>query len=174
MRHAICAVAKGATKSRSCYTLSPNPASQSPLTSTCSCAHVQSKGRYHDTSALAEKDDVGGQVSSRPSPLRGAAQWLRQCGQQGQVSDQPSKATNTKRASQGGHDYCATSKGKTSQAQSCMVGTTSSDDMLAIAVNSSPKHAMSRGRKSCIVAAGLFRCSQSVFVSAKYLQCIAA
>ena len=30
-----------------------------------------------------EKDDVGGQVSSCPSPLRGAAQWLRQCGHTG-------------------------------------------------------------------------------------------
>ena len=66
---------------------------------------------------------------------------------QGQVSDLPSKATNTKRVSQGGHEYCATSKGETSQAQSSMVSTTSSDDMLAIAVNSSPKHAMSRAQK---------------------------
>ena len=43
-----------------------------------------------------------------------------------------------------------------------------SNDMLA------SKHALSRGRKSWKVAAELFRCSQSVFVSAKYLQCIAA
>ena len=53
VRHAICVVAKKTTMGRICYTLSPNPASQSPLTSTCSCAHVQSKNRYHKTSAIA-------------------------------------------------------------------------------------------------------------------------
>ena len=69
---------------------------------------------------------------------------------QGQVSDHPSKATNTSRASQGGHDYVPRQKGKTSQARSSMGQhlIVMSNDMLAIAVNSSPKHAMSRGAKA--------------------------
>ena len=44
---------------------------------------------------------------------------------QGQVSDHPSQATKTSRASEGGHDCCATSKGKKSQALSSMVSTSS-------------------------------------------------
>ena len=68
----------------------------------------------------------------------------------GQVSDHPSQATKTSRASQGGHDYCATSKGENvagtiKHGQHLIV---MSNDMLAIAVNSSSKHALSRGRKS--------------------------
>ena len=60
-----------------------------------------------------EKDDVGGQVSSWPSPLRGAAQWpTTNAVTQDQVSDHPSKATNTSRASQGGHDHCAVKREK--------------------------------------------------------------
>ena len=43
----------------------------------------------------------------------------------GQVSDHPSQATKTSRASQGGHDYRAKSKGRTSQALSSMVSTSS-------------------------------------------------
>ena len=172
MRHSICAVAKRATQSRSCYTLSPNPASQSPLTSTCSCARVQCKGRYPDTSAIAKKDDVGGHLSSRPSPLRGAAQWLRQWVKQGQVSHHPSKATKTKKGVSGGHACCATSKEKTSQAQPSMVSTTSSEDMLAITVNFSPYMQCHEAQK--LYSSCRTRYSQSVFVSTKYLQCIAA
>ena len=48
VRHANYVVAKKTTKSRICYALSPDPASQSPLTSTCSRAHVQNKSRYQE------------------------------------------------------------------------------------------------------------------------------
>ena len=95
---------------------------------------------------------------------------------QGQVSDHPSKATKYIKGVSGWTRLSATSRGenvaaKIKHGQHLIV---ISNDMLAIPVNSSPKHALSRGRKTCVVAAGLFRCFQSVFVSAKYLQRIAA
>ena len=148
MRHSICAVAKRATQSRSCYKLSPNPASQSPLTSTCSCARVQCKGRYPDTSAIAKKDDVGGHLSSRPSPLRGAAQWLRQWVKQGQVSDHPSKATKTKKGVSGWTYLLCHVKRERVAGTAKLVSTTSSEDMLAITVNFSPIHACRGGAKA--------------------------
>ena len=71
-----------------------------------------------------QRDAIGGQVSLVPSPLRGAALWLRNAVTQGQVSDHPSQATKTfSGASQGGHDYRAKSKGRTFQALSSMVST---------------------------------------------------
>ena len=46
VRHANYVVASKATRSRVHYTLETNPASQSPLTSTCSCAQIQRKTKY--------------------------------------------------------------------------------------------------------------------------------
>ena len=42
------------------------------LTSTCSWARVQCKGRYPDTSAIAEKDDVGARCVTAPLPIAGS------------------------------------------------------------------------------------------------------
>ena len=53
VRRTIYVVAKKTTKNRISYTLSPNPASQSPLTSACSRAHVQKKSRYHKAEVRA-------------------------------------------------------------------------------------------------------------------------
>ena len=46
VRHANYVVASKATRSRVHYTLETNPASQSPLTSTCSRAQIQRKTKY--------------------------------------------------------------------------------------------------------------------------------
>ena len=46
VRHASYVVASKATRSRVHYTLETNPASQSPLTSTCSRAQIQRKTKY--------------------------------------------------------------------------------------------------------------------------------
>ena len=46
VRHANYVVASKATRSRVYYTLETNPASQSPLTSTCSRAQIQRKTKY--------------------------------------------------------------------------------------------------------------------------------
>jgi len=66
---------------------------------------------------------------------------------QGQVNDHPSQATKTSNASQDGHDCGAKSKGRTFSALSSMVQhlIVVHNNMLAIAVNSSSKHALSRG-----------------------------
>ena len=74
--------ARKTTKSRDYYTLLPNPASESPLTSTCSRAQVLRKSKYQRHKHEQEEYDIGGQVFCA-LPLRGAAQWRRQCGHTG-------------------------------------------------------------------------------------------
>ena len=71
------------------YTLLTNPASQSPLTSTCSCVQIQrrasAKGRKHEQ----EEFDIVDQVSCAP-PHYGERPSGKDCAvTQGWVSDHP-------------------------------------------------------------------------------------
>ena len=102
-------------------------------------------------------------MSSCPSPLRGADSGYDNAVTQGHVSDHSSQATKH----QGRLRVDMTIVPRQKHGQHLIV---MSNDMLAVAANSSSKHALSRGAKlknSCRTVQVL----QSVFVSAKYLQC---